>query len=505
MLNVQAEQGDLTEQDVDAIVVNLFEGVQEPGGGTGAVDRALDGAISELIATGDLEGKSGQTALLYTNGAIPADRVLVVGLGDREAFDLASVRDAAGHTVKALQKTKTRTAATIVHGAGVGGLDPGASARAITEAAISREWSFDRGTDKEEDEDEPPEELADLTLVEFDEAKLDAIEAGVRTGSVVANAQCFTRDIASVSGEEAAPEQLASAVETMAENTGLTCEILDLEAIREEKMGGVLAVSRGSHREPRFVKLEWAPSDAEKTVCICGKGVTFDTGGISLKRSKGMAKMRYDKGGAAATVGTLLAVAELELPVHVIGLTPFVENMPGGAAIKPGDVITMRNGKTVDVLNTDAEGRLILADALDYAGELDPDHTIDLATLTGAVSTALGTQAAGLMGNDESLMDALEAAGETTDERVWRLPFYEEYDKQLKGAVGDVKNVGGRNAACITAGKFLSHFAPDEGWAHLDIAGVAWNDDKPYFNAAYTGKGATGAPVRLLVQWLEGL
>lgn len=502
MLTVDATQGDITGTEAEAIVVNLLEGVEDPGGATGAVDEALDGAISDLIATGDFAGERGETVLLYTNDQLEADRVVLVGLGERDELDEQAIRHAAGASVQALGKTEARSAATVVHGAGAGGLAPGQAGRAIAVGAISRAWSFDRKTEKDE-EDEP--ELERLTLVEFDEGKLEAIEEGARRGSIVANAACFTRDVASFSGEEAAPAEIAATVEKAAAETGLACTVLGPESIEQERMGGVLAVSRGSEREPRFVILEWGPDDADASVCLCGKGVTFDTGGISLKSSKGMDKMRYDKGGAAAVFGTMLAVAKLELPVHVIGLTPLVENMPGGAAIKPGDVIKMRSGKTVDVLNTDAEGRLILADALDVAKEHELDHTVDLATLTGAVSTALGTQAAGLMGNDDALVDALEAAAEATDERVWRLPFYEEYGEQLEGGVGDVKNVGGRNAGCIVAGKFLEHFAPEEGWAHLDIAGVAWNDDKPYFNAGYTGEGATGAPVRLLVRWLEDL
>jgi leucyl aminopeptidase len=499
MLQLEAQQGDITEADADAIVVNLFEGVSDPGGATGAVDAALDGAISEVIATGDLDGSIADTVTLYADDGVPADRVLVVGLGDREDFDLDSVRRAAGATVEALADTETREVATIVHGAGAGGLVPRQAARAIAIGAISRDYEFDRSTN---DEDEGTD-LERLTILERSEDALEAVQAGARNGQRIANAQAVTRDIASFSGEEAAPDAIASTVQRVADDTGLTCSVVGPEGIAQEDMGGLRAVSRGSEREPRFVILEHEPDDYDETVCLVGKGVTFDTGGISLKRSSGMDEMRFDKHGAASVIGTLLAAAELDLPVHLVGLTPLVENMPDGAAIKPGDVIKMRSGKTVDVLNTDAEGRLILADALDYAQQYDPDATIDLATLTGSVSVALGTQAVGLMGNDSELMAEIEAAGEATSERVWRLPFYDEYERQLEGAVGDVKNVGGRNAGAIVAGKFLEHFAPDENWAHLDIAGVAWNDDKPYFNGDYTPEGATGVGVRLLVRWLE--
>jgi leucyl aminopeptidase len=498
MLQVEAQQGDITEADVDAIVVNLFEGVSDPGGATGAVDRALGGAISRVIDTGDFTGELGDATKLYADEELGAPRVLVVGLGGQDDFDLDAVRRAAGTTVKALASFEVDEAATIVHGAGIGGMNPTASARAIATGAISQAYRFHRKTDEDDDQ------LGRLLVLERSEDKLADVREGLARGRSVANAQAVTRDIASFSGEEAAPAEIAATIDRAAEDTGLDCTVLGPEAIAEEEMGGVQAVSRGSEREPRFVVLEWDPEDADETICLCGKGVTFDTGGISLKRSSGMDEMRYDKHGAASVVGTLLAAAEFDLDVHLVGLTPFVENMPGGSAIKPGDVIKMRSGTTVDVINTDAEGRLILADALDYAKRFDPDRVLDLATLTGSVSVALGTQAAGLFGNDDQLVAELEAAADRTRERAWRLPLYEEYEEQLeKGAVGDIQNVGGRNAGASVAGKFLEHFAPDEGWAHLDIAGVAWNDDKPYLNPDYTPKGATGVGVRLLVDWLE--
>jgi leucyl aminopeptidase len=499
MLQVEAEHGDITEVDVDAIVVNLFEDVRDPGGATGAVDGALDGAIADVIGSGDFTGELGSSTLLYAGDDLAATRVLVVGLGDRDDVDLDAVRRAAGTTVDALGGTEVDEAATIVHGGGIGGLSPRASARAIAMGAISKAYRFHRKTNGDEGPD-----LQRLAVVERSEDKLAAVRQGLAAGRTVANAQAVTRDIASFSGEEAAPAAIAGTIEAAAEDTGLDCTVWGPEEIAEQRMGGVQAVSRGSEREPRFVQLEWDPGEADRTVCLVGKGVTFDTGGISLKRSSGMDEMRYDKHGAASVVGTLLAAAELELDTRVIGLTPFVENMPSGSAIKPGDVIKMRNGSTVDVINTDAEGRLILADALDLARERDPDATVDLATLTGSVSVALGTQAAGLFGNDDELVAELETAAEATSERVWRLPLFDEYEQQLdEGAVGDLQNVGGRNAGASVAGKFLEHFAPEDGWAHLDIAGVAWNDDKPYLNPDYTPKGATGVGVRLLVDWLE--
>ncbi len=504
MLQVTVEHGDITSWEGDLIVVNLFEDTDRPGGATGAVDKALGGTIAKVIEQGDLSGKLGQTRLIYNDGeALAADRVLVVGLGDQDSFDLDAARRATGKAVKAIEGTKAETAATVVHGAGAGGLDPAEAARALTEAAISVTYTFKRKAKSGDDEDESGE-LASLTVLEADEAALPAIEEGVTRGNTVANAQAIARDIASFSGVEGTATNIAKLVSKAAEDVGLTCRVLGPKGIADEEMGGLQAVNQGSDEEARFVILDHDPGDADTTVCIIGKGVTFDTGGISIKRSKGMADMRYDKGGAAATIGTLVAAASLDLPVRVIGLTPLTDNMPSGKATKPGDIITMRSGRTVEVMNTDAEGRLIMADALDYAKQYDPDWTLDMATLTGSVSVALGTQAIGMMTEDDALAEQLEAAAATSHERVWRLPFYEEYESQLDSDIADCQNVGGRNAGAITAGKFLAPFAP-EPWAHLDIAGVAWNKDKPWYNGDYYPKGATGAGVRLLTTWLEGL
>lgn len=506
MLKVKAAKGDLTTWKGDAIIVNLFKGVTRPGGATGAVDQALGGAITKLIAAGDLTGKLGETVLLYGSGELAAARVVVVGLGKQDEFDLDRVRRATGKAVKALKGTPVKRAATVVHGAGVGGLDARAAARAVTEAACSVTYSFHRRSKpKRGDDEEDRPKLEELVVLEADGTKVAAAKKGVQEGVIVGKAQTLARDVASISGGEATPVAIAKLVRATFKDTGVKVKVLTLAQIKKERMGGLLAVSQGSEQEPRFLVLEHKPAKANKRVCVVGKGVTFDTGGISLKPSGDMEKMRYDKAGAAATFGVVLAAAELGLPVHVIGLTPLAENMPSGKAVKPGDVVTMRSGLTVDIINTDAEGRLILADALDYAKGYDPHFTVDLATLTGAATVALGSQAIALMSEDDGLAEALLLAGERSHERVWRLPFWKEYETQIKGNVGDIKNSGGRPAGTITAGKFLARFAPEKGWAHLDIASVGWNSDKPYFNGDYTPEGATGAGVRLLVEWLEGL
>ncbi|MDX1611922.1 MAG: leucyl aminopeptidase [Candidatus Thermoplasmatota archaeon] len=503
MLKITAEQGDITTWQGDAIVVNLFEGTKTPGGATAAVDKALNGAIQRIIDAGDFSGKLGETTLLYGTADLSAERVLVVGLGKQEDLDLDALRRATGKAARALKATKARKVASIVHGAGQGGLQVDAAAQAITEAALSATYSFERKT-KDED-DEPEDRVAELVLLEHEANKAEAAQAGVARGNAIGNAQAVARDIASFSGAEGTATAIADFVARTCKETGIDCTVLDKKAIQAEKMGGLLAVNQGSEEEPRFLVLDWHPEGATETICLVGKGVTFDTGGISIKPSKGMDKMRYDKSGAAGTIGTVLAAAQLDLPLRVIGLTPLTDNMPSGKAVKPGDVITMRSGKTVEVLNTDAEGRLILADALDYAKQFEPRYTVDMATLTGACTVAVGTQCIALMSSDDELIEALREAGDASHERVWPLPFYEEYGEQIEGSVADIKNVGGRPAGAITAGKFLEHFAPEEGWAHLDIASTAWNSTKPHFNGDYYPSGVTGVGVRLLATWLNQL
>jgi leucyl aminopeptidase len=496
-MRVDVVTGEIQKQEAEAIVVNLFEDAEAPGGATRAVDAALDGQIQALIDGGDVQGKRNEVTVLYPRGAIPAQRVILVGLGKRAAFSLEGVRQAAATAAKRAHDLGVTHLHTVVHGAGAGGIAPAQAAQAVVEGTLLALYRFHEL--KTQVNNERPH-LAALTLVEFDATRLPALADGARVGQVMAASAAWARDLVNRPANVATPSHIAEAAQEVAEATGLRCEVLERAALEALEMGALLSVNRGGDEPAKLVILEHnADRDELPVVALVGKGITFDTGGISLKPSKNMHRMKGDMGGAAAVLGAMRAVALLDLPLRVVGLTPLTENMPGARATKPGDVVRSRKGITIEILNTDAEGRLILADALTYAGEFAPDAVFDVATLTGARTIALGDHAAAVMG-DEGLIDKLRAAGDTTYERVWPLPLFEEYNKQLKSEVADVQNIGGRPAGCITAGLFLSRFVPDDlPWVHIDIAGLGETERV----GPYTPKGATGFGVRLLVEMLR--
>lgn len=495
-MKVQVEQGAIQQSAAEAIVVNLFEGVTSPAGATGAVDQAMDGAISELIAAGDISGKAGETAVLYPRGAIPARRVIVVGLGKREEFDLEQVRRAAAHAIKKARDLKAQTVATIVHGAGIGNLSPAAAAQATVEGSLLATYHYDApGVDQE-----APHQIQVLTIVEFDEAKLETFREAVRVAEAIAAGVTLARTLVNEPPNVATPTRIATAAEEIASETGMEVTVGGREWAAEREMGAFLAVAKGAGEPPKFIVLEHN-GDREDldTIVLVGKGITFDTGGISIKPTKGMGDMKADMAGAAAVLGTMKVVGLLGLPLRIIGIAPTTENMPDGLAYRPADVITASNGKTIEIISTDAEGRMVLADGLVYAGRYHPDAVIDLATLTGAAVVALGENvAAGLFSTEDSLRDRLVAAGEVTHERVWPLPLWDDYQQSIKSEVADIKNSGGRMGGVGTSAKFLHNFT-DYPWSHLDIAGVAVNKK----GSEYASAGATGFGVRLLVEFLR--
>jgi leucyl aminopeptidase len=499
MINVSVKQGFIQEIDADAVVVNLFKGVTQPGGATGAVDQSLGGAITDLIAGGDFKGKLGETAVLYSRGAMPAPRVIIVGLGKSEDFDLDGARKASAAAARRARELGVERLATIVHGAGIGGLEPWDAAQATVEGALLATYEF-KELKSEEDEEETTE-LTDLVVVEASADKVDVIRQGAQAGKIVSRAVTLARDLGNRPGNVATPTHLAETAQKIADETDLHCEIFDEDQMRKLGMGSLLGVAQGSDEPARFIILEHnAGHDDLDTIVLVGKGLTFDTGGISIKPSKGMEDMKFDMMGGAAVLAAMQAVGEMDLPLHVVGLVPATENMPGGSADKPGDVLKAMNGKTIEVINTDAEGRLILADGLSYAQRFEPDAIIDLATLTGACMVALGRYATGLFTNNEDLAGRVKAAAEAAGERVWPLPLYDEHKEEVKSYVADVKNTGeGRYGGASTAAAFLSNFVGDYPWVHLDIAPTAWTDKAK----DYTTKGATGVGVRLLVRLLQ--
>ncbi len=496
-MNLQAIPGNIVELATDCIVVNLFEGVREPDGATGAVNTALNGAITRLIQSGDFTGEAGKTAMLYTNGEIPASRVLMVGLGRAEKFDLHGVRNAAALAVRELQKYKgIASVATVVHGADIGGLDVKAASQAVAEGTLLAAYRVKKYRRKGDDV-----RLNAVVIVEFDSSKLAAVEAGVERGEIIARSVCKARDFVSEPPNILTPGELAARARRIAEDVGLQYAVLGETEMQEAGMKILLAVSSGSQHAAQMVILEHAPEghETDPPIVLVGKGITFDTGGISIKPADEMWRMKNDMGGAAAVIAAMEAIGRLDLPRHVIGVAPCVENMPDGKAYRPGDILTGMKGKTAEIISTDAEGRLILADALAYVSRFKPAAVIDLATLTGAVGIALGKVAAGCFANNEVLQDSLLAASKRSGERLWPMPMWDEYKDPIRSDMAEVKNSGGRYGGVSTSAKFIEHFTEGYPWAHLDIANMVWSDSAK----TDTPKGATGFGVRLLVELIS--
>ncbi|HEX5141413.1 MAG TPA: leucyl aminopeptidase, partial [Dehalococcoidia bacterium] len=440
-MQIKVQPGDISTVQADAIIVNLFEGVTSPGGGTGAVDQAMGGAISQLIAAGDIRGKAGEVTLVHTLGKLPSPRVIVAGLGKQADFSVDKVRSMSGELARFLRRNRLKTAATIAHGAGIAGLPAEECGAAIAEGTLLGLYRFLRHK-KADDESE----VESLTIVEHDNANLTAIQRGVDRGVILAEATNFCRDLANEPSNYLTPTEMADRAQAMADKTGLECEIHGPDWLREKGMGGVLGVAKGSEEEPRFIVLRYRGGGDSSPIGLVGKGITFDTGGISIKPAAGMEEMKGDMSGGASVIAAMGAIARLHPPINVIGVVPATENMPGGSAIKPGDVLRTMLGKTIEVINTDAEGRLILSDGLAYAREQGATAIVDVATLTGAISIALGNVAMGAMTNDASLYGRVKKAADAAGEKIWELPMWDEYKDQIKSEVADMKNTGGRGA-----------------------------------------------------------
>ncbi len=497
-MEIRVKQGSITDEDVDLIIVNLFRGVTEPGGATGAVDAALDAAVRDVISAGDFSGQAGESLLLYTRGALPAARVLVVGLGAADKFGPAAARKAAATAVRRARELGAQTVASVVHGAGIGGLDPEAAAQMLAEGTLLGTYRF-QGYRSEVPPDWKPDPDT-FRVVEANARRIAACQSGVARGVAIARGVLLARDLVNEPANHMTPATVAGLAGELAAKLGLRIQVLDREQMAALGMGILLAVAAESEQPPQFVILEHnAGREDLPVVVLAGKGVTFDSGGISIKPSEDMWRMKDDMAGGAAVIGALSVAARLDLPLRVVGLVPLAENLPGGRAQKPGDVFTGMTGKTMEVISTDAEGRMLLADTVAYAGRFKPAAVVDIATLTGAQAVALGPQAAAFFANDEALAARLVAAAEASGERLWRMPLYDEYAEAVQSQVADVKNSTGRMAGIGTSAKFIEHFTDGYPWAHIDMASMAWSDeDKPA-----QPKGATGYGVRLFSALLE--
>ncbi|MGH8276418.1 MAG: leucyl aminopeptidase, partial [Steroidobacteraceae bacterium] len=455
---------------VDCLVVGVFE-EGELGGEARSVDAACGGRLRRLLERGDFTGRAGDTLLLTDLAGVPAARVLLTGLGAKKQLSAKSWRRAWGSAVLALARTRIGSCAVALDRPDGRQLDDYYFGRAVVEIAASALY---RVNDLKSGKKPPAAALRRVLAGPV--RKADAASRGFKHGAAISAAAAVQRDLANLPANVCTPTFLAAEARALARRQrSLKVRVLDEAAIRREKMGCLLAVAQGSRQPPRFIVLEYRGGKAHAPpVVLVGKGVTFDSGGISLKDPPGMDEMKFDMSGAAAVIAALTLAAELRLPLAVVGLIAAVENMPGGKAVKPGDIATSASGQTVEILNTDAEGRLILCDALHYARRFRPAAVIDIATLTGACVVALGHHHSGVMGNDDALVRQLLEAGVRADDRCWQLPLTEEYAEQLKSNFADFANVGGRDGGAITAATFLGKFTQGLTWAHLDVAGTAY-------------------------------
>jgi leucyl aminopeptidase len=457
------------------------------------IDAQLNGMIAKLRGDGDFSAKLGEALLLPAPAGAAAARVLLIGLGSRSGLGRKQYRKALQSAVQSLAKTGASDAVVYLALEQVGDLDVQYRARIIAEVFCAQLYKI---PDLKTGARPRTPRLSSVGIAVADARAAKAAEQGLRIGAALGSGLALSRDLANLPPNVCTPTYLGTrALELAKEFPSIKTKVLDKNGIKALKMGAFLAVTQGSDQPPRLITCEYrgAKKDAAP-ICLLGKGITFDSGGISLKDPPAMDEMKFDMSGAAAVLGALRAAAELKLPLNLVVIVATCENMPSGGAVKPADIVTTMSGQTVEILNTDAEGRLILCDAITYSRRFKPAAVIDVATLTGACIVALGNHFSGLMSNDESLADELESAGVRADDRAWRLPIGEEYVDQLKSNFADIANVGGREGGACTAASFLSKFAKDLHWAHLDVAGTAW--------LGGAQKGSTGRPVPLLVDFL---
>jgi leucyl aminopeptidase len=458
------------------------------------LDKALAGEISKQIAAENFTGAKETHRLLFTAGRIPARFVLLIGLGPRKDCNLSVLREFGAQLTRASGEVGAESAAVVLERGTVEEMAPQARARAVAEGMVLGSYKFEKY--KTEKEDDRPE-LGRMHFLYHGNAK--PVKEAIDEGAIVAEAQNLARDLVNAPGNDLTPRGVASKAKAIAKSTGLSCTVLGPDAIKRERMGGMLAVSRGSAEPPAFIVMKYKPKGRSSGhVALIGKGITFDAGGISLKPPRNMDQMKSDMAGAAAVIASMQAIARLKPKVQVSAYVPASENMPDGKAVKPGDIIKMRNGKTVEIISTDAEGRLVLADALTYATARKPDVIVDLATLTGGAVYCCGELYTLVMSEEQKLIDRLRRSAEAVGEPMWQLPIVEEYKKGYTSGIADLNNVGKSKAQTINGAIFLREFAGDATWAHLDIAASSWTDEQ----LPTSPKGGTGVPVRTLVDFV---
>ncbi len=491
-MDINAYSGNISDLEVSAIAIAVFKDEKADDGFLKSLNDAAGGLVSSVIESEELKGKEGESVYLHLSGdGCKAKRLLLVGVGSKDDYKLFHVSQVAGTAARQFRSKNFKKVAVVPRFEG----DAKSIAAAVAEGAVTSLFDLDkyRTVDKEN-------KAVDSFTVVVEGADDAALNEGIERGRIIGESLNVTRDLANEPSNYMTPTDMADKARDIANEFGLNIDVLDEARMEQEGMGSLLSVSRGSDAPAKLIILSYVPKGEnakgdDNLMAFIGKGVTFDTGGISIKPSENMEMMKYDMTGAATVLGVMRAIAQLKPSMPILGVAPCTENMPSGKATKPGDVVRAMNGKTIEVINTDAEGRLILADAMCYAKKLGAKRMIDMATLTGAVSIALGDVNAAVIGTDQALIDEIINAGKEVGEKFWQLPLDKEYTKQIKSDIADIKNVGGRKAGTITAAAFLKEFADDTSWAHLDIAGTAWSDEaKPY-----RSKGPTGIALRTLL------
>jgi leucyl aminopeptidase len=491
-MDFNIKSGDPEKQRTACVIVGVFES-RRLSAAARAIDAVSDKHLSNLIRRGDMDGSKEQYLLLHNVPGMIADRVLLIGCGKEREIDDRAYRKIIANSIRALNSTGSLECVNYLSELTIKGRDHTWKIRQAVQAAEHSLYQFDELKSKKKKTRRP---LRKITFTVPTRKELPQGEKAMQEGRAIANGIKLTRDLANRPSNICTPGYLAQqAIELAKGHRSLTVTVLEEADMKKLGMGSLLSVSQGSEEPAKLITLEYKGSrKTQKPIVLVGKGVTFDTGGISIKPAQAMDEMKYDMCGAASVLGTIAAVAELGLPINVVGVIPSVENMPGGSATNPGDIFTSMSGKTIEVLNTDAEGRLILCDAITYSERFNPEVVIDIATLTGACVIALGAHASGLLSNHNPLARDLLSAGEESGDRAWQLPLWDEYQQQLNSPFADIANIGGREAGTVTAACFLSRFAEKYHWAHLDIAGTAW--------ISGNNKGATGRPVSLLMQYI---
>ena len=484
------KSGSPEKQRSACVVVGVFE-TRKLSLAAELIDQSANHYLSDIIRRGDMEGKAGTTLLLHSVPNTLCDRVLLVGLGKEREFKDKEFREAMRTAIKTLNETGSLEASVFLTELPVKRRDTAWKVEQAVIMAMEGIYRFDQLKSKQDETRRP---LRRLVLNVSRRNELAIGEKAARQGQAIAEGMNLAKDLGNLPGNICTPTYLAQQAQELAKTYKLKLEVLEQKDMEALKMGSLLSVARGSRQPPKLIVLQYQGNKKQKPVVLVGKGITFDAGGISLKPAAEMDEMKYDMSGAASVLGTIKAIAQLKLPINVVGIIPASENLPDGNASKPGDIYTSMSGQTIEVLNTDAEGRLVLCDALTYAERFEPDAVVDIATLTGACVIALGHHATGLLSNHDALARELLHAGDYACDRAWQLPLWDDYQEQLKSNFADMANIGGRAGGTITAACFLSRFAKKFDWAHLDIAGTAWKSGKD--------KGSTGRPVPLLVHFL---